>query len=77
MPDTDHLSLHVPEPEVRPGGKPDFSKVEIPEAGSVRRPPEDSQPEDIRDLAYSMTAMPSVPGPVRSATTSCAKGFVT
>ncbi len=54
MSENDHLSLHVPEPEVRPGGKPDFSKVEIPEAGSVRRPPEDAKAEDIRDLAYSI-----------------------
>ena len=32
------LSLHVPEPEVRPGDTPDFSKVVIPKAGSVPRP---------------------------------------
>ena len=30
------LSLYVPEPAVRPGGKPDFSNVPIPEAGSVQ-----------------------------------------
>lgn len=48
------LSLHVPEPEVRPGGKPDFSDVEIAAAGSVRRPETDAKPEDIRDLAYSI-----------------------
>ena len=29
------LNLHVPEPAVRPGGKPDFSSVPIAEAGSV------------------------------------------
>ncbi len=52
MPDS--LSLHVPEPEVRPGGKPDFSGVAIPEAGSVRRPAEDAKAEDMRDLAYSV-----------------------
>ena len=46
------LSLHVPEPAVRPGGKPDFSNVPIPEAGSVPRPPVDVDPRDIRDLAY-------------------------
>lgn len=54
MPFSERLSLHVPEPEVRPGGKPDFSKVEIPEAGSVRRPPEDEQADNMRDLAYSV-----------------------
>jgi hypothetical protein len=31
------LRFHVPEPEVRPGGAPDFSNVVIPEAGSVER----------------------------------------
>jgi 2-oxoisovalerate dehydrogenase E1 component alpha subunit len=49
-----HLSLHVPEPEVRPGGTPDFSNVKIPKAGAVQRPPIDADPESIRDLAYSI-----------------------
>jgi len=48
------LSLHVPEPEVRPGDTPDFSKVVIPKAGSVPRPPVDVDPRDIRDLAFSI-----------------------
>jgi 2-oxoisovalerate dehydrogenase E1 component alpha subunit len=48
------LSLHVPEPEVRPGGKPDFSNVPIPRAGSVERPPVDVDPREIRDMAYSI-----------------------
>ena len=48
------LSLHVPEPEVRPGGTPDFSQVEIPAAGSVAMPPVDADPATIRDLAYSI-----------------------
>jgi 2-oxoisovalerate dehydrogenase E1 component alpha subunit len=39
---------------VRPGGRPDFSDVPIPRAGSVRRPPVDAPPEEIRDLAYSI-----------------------
>jgi 2-oxoisovalerate dehydrogenase E1 component alpha subunit len=38
---TDALRFHVPEPEVRPGGTPDFSNVPIPKAGSVPRPPID------------------------------------
>ena len=54
MPAHETLQLHVPEPEVRPGGKPDFSKVEIPKAGSVPRPPVDVDPRDIRDLAFSI-----------------------
>ncbi|MHB2263874.1 thiamine pyrophosphate-dependent enzyme [Aliihoeflea sp. PC F10.4] len=46
--------LFVPEPEVRPGGQPDFSNVKIPRAGTVERPPVDVDPRDIRDMAYSI-----------------------
>ena len=48
------LRFYVPEPAVRPGGQPDFSNVRIPEAGSVRRPEIDADPESIRDLAFSI-----------------------
>jgi len=48
------LSLHVPEPPVRPGSKPDFSQVAIPEAGSVRRPDVSVDAHEIHDLAYSI-----------------------
>ncbi len=48
------LSLHVPEPSVRPGGRPDFSHVSVPEAGEVPRPPIDVNPGEIRDFAYTM-----------------------
>ncbi|MCP3369533.1 3-methyl-2-oxobutanoate dehydrogenase (2-methylpropanoyl-transferring) subunit alpha [Bradyrhizobium cajani] len=48
------LRFHVPEPASRPGGKPDFSGVAIPKAGSIRRPPVEVAPEEIRDLAYSI-----------------------
>ena len=48
------LSLHVPEPPVRPGGNPDFSQMAIPEAGTVRRPPVDVAAREIHDLAYSI-----------------------
>jgi 2-oxoisovalerate dehydrogenase E1 component alpha subunit len=54
MPGRDPLKLHVPEPEFRPGAKPDFSGVSIPRAGSVRKPPVDTAPEEIRDFAYSI-----------------------
>ena len=54
MPPQETLRLHVPEPEVRPGDQPDFSKVPIPKAGSVPRPPVDVDPRDIRDLAFSI-----------------------
>ena len=39
---------------MRPGGTPDFCDVRISRAGSVRRPEVDVEPEDIRDLAYSI-----------------------
>ncbi len=48
------LRFHVPEPEVRPGGTPDFSNVPIPKAGSVPRPEIDVDPREIRDLAFSI-----------------------
>jgi 2-oxoisovalerate dehydrogenase E1 component alpha subunit len=48
------LTLHVPEPAVRPGGAPDFSNVTIPKAGAVPRPNVDVDPETIRDLAFSI-----------------------
>ena len=54
MTDFGPLTLHVPEPAVRPGGTPDFSNVKIPKAGSVDRPPVDVEPESIRDLAFSI-----------------------
>lgn len=48
------LSLHVPAPPVRPGGKPDFSHITIPRAGDARCPPVDAAAHDIQDLAYSI-----------------------
>jgi 2-oxoisovalerate dehydrogenase E1 component alpha subunit len=51
---TARLRFRVPEPASRPGGKPDFSNVVIPEAGSVGRPPVDVDPKDIRDHAFSI-----------------------
>src|SRR5262245_34603798 len=48
------LTLHVPEPAVRPGGTPDFSNIRIPRAGMVARPEVDVDAEAIRDLAFSV-----------------------
>ncbi|HWU26012.1 MAG TPA: 3-methyl-2-oxobutanoate dehydrogenase (2-methylpropanoyl-transferring) subunit alpha [Rhizomicrobium sp.] len=48
------LSLHIPEPEHRPGDRPDFSDIVIPEAGSVRRPDIGAKPREIGDLAYTL-----------------------
>ncbi|HEY5877161.1 MAG TPA: 3-methyl-2-oxobutanoate dehydrogenase (2-methylpropanoyl-transferring) subunit alpha [Ilumatobacteraceae bacterium] len=54
MTDAGPLRFKVPEPPARPGDQPDFSYVEVPPAGSVRRPDVDVAPADIRDLAYSL-----------------------
>lgn len=48
------LSLTVPEPEFRPGDQPDFSRVNIPSAGTVRRPDVDEDPENMRDFAFGI-----------------------
>ena len=54
MTDAGPLRFKVPEPPARPGDQPDFSYVDVPPAGSVRRPDVDVAPADIRDLAYSL-----------------------
>ncbi|NNF78269.1 MAG: 3-methyl-2-oxobutanoate dehydrogenase (2-methylpropanoyl-transferring) subunit alpha [Rhizobiales bacterium] len=48
------LKLNVPEPGCRPGDTPDFSDFEIPRAGAVGRPQVDVDPDNIRDLAFSI-----------------------
>jgi 2-oxoisovalerate dehydrogenase E1 component alpha subunit len=48
------LTLHIPEPTGRPGGKTDFSYLTVSPAGSVRRPPVDTAAADTADLATSM-----------------------
>lgn len=48
------LRLHVPEPTARPGGKTDFSYLQLSPAGSVRRPPLDCSPADTGDLAQDL-----------------------
>ena len=54
MPEHRAPRLHVPEPALRPGDDPDFSDVAIPRAGAVRRPDPGENPEDMRDLAFSI-----------------------
>lgn len=54
MSKTQPLSLNVPEPGCRPGDEPDFSDFVIPKAGAVERPPIDVDPNDIRDMAFSI-----------------------
>jgi 2-oxoisovalerate dehydrogenase E1 component alpha subunit len=48
------LSLRVPQPNQRPGDKPDFSGLAIPEAGSVERPSPETKAQDLRHLAFSL-----------------------
>jgi 2-oxoisovalerate dehydrogenase E1 component alpha subunit len=48
------LSLHVPEPDARPGDDVDFSHIPIPAAGSAPRPDIAARPDEIRDLAYGL-----------------------
>lgn len=48
------LSLHVPEPLSRPGDEPNFSYLKMSKAGELRRPPVDSKPQDMHDLAFGL-----------------------
>ncbi len=55
MTETAHpLSLHVPEPGCRPGDAPDFSGFQIPKAGAARKPAIDTDPQTMRDMAFSI-----------------------
>jgi 2-oxoisovalerate dehydrogenase E1 component alpha subunit len=48
------LSLHIPEPDFRPGDHADFSTMVLPEAGVTPRPESDAAPSTMRDLAYGL-----------------------
>jgi len=48
------LSLRVPEPKHRPGDRPDFSGLQIPDAGAAPRPDIAVAPHAIMDLAFSL-----------------------
>jgi len=54
MSDYEPLKFHVPEPTGRPGDEPDFTGMDIPAAGSVRRPDIDAQASDMKELASTM-----------------------
>lgn len=51
---SDALVFRVPEPSARPGDEPDFSYLDVPAAGSVRRPGVDVEPAETGDLATSL-----------------------
>jgi 2-oxoisovalerate dehydrogenase E1 component alpha subunit len=48
------LRFRIPEPPARPGERADFSYIVVPPAGSARRPEIDTDPSEMRDLAYSL-----------------------
>lgn len=48
------LSLHIPEPKVRPGQPADFSDIDISHPGAVPRPDIAAEPETMRELAYGL-----------------------
>ncbi|MGQ0559517.1 MAG: thiamine pyrophosphate-dependent enzyme [Sphingosinicella sp.] len=48
------LSLHVPEPEARPGDPVEFNWVEVPPAGSAPRPDVTVAPADTHPLCYTL-----------------------
>src|SRR3569832_2380661 len=48
------LSLHVPEPDARPGEQPDFSRLSVPAAGSVARPDVHVAAAETHPLCYTL-----------------------
>ncbi|MEM1131819.1 MAG: 3-methyl-2-oxobutanoate dehydrogenase (2-methylpropanoyl-transferring) subunit alpha [Pseudomonadota bacterium] len=48
------LSLHVPEPQFRPGDDVDYSNVKIPPAGKQPRPDVGATPYDMREMVYDL-----------------------
>jgi 2-oxoisovalerate dehydrogenase E1 component alpha subunit len=48
------LSLHVPEPEARPGDRPDFSGIAVPPAGSAPRPDVHASAAETHALCYGL-----------------------
>ena len=46
--------LHIPHPAARPGEAPDFSYLELADAGAVDRPPSDESAHNIEYLAHEL-----------------------
>ncbi|RYY27419.1 MAG: 3-methyl-2-oxobutanoate dehydrogenase (2-methylpropanoyl-transferring) subunit alpha [Sphingomonadales bacterium] len=53
-PNLPRLSLHVPEPKFRPGDEVDFSDVDVPPAGSARRPDTADAANSFHELAFTL-----------------------
>ena len=54
MKNTQPLSLHVPEPQTRPGDQPDFTRMKLPPAGGLERPDISTSALEMRELAYGL-----------------------
>src|SRR5438105_1939459 len=54
MKDEAPLTLHIPEARFRPGDKPDFNYLLLPEAGEAKRPKLDAKASETRDLAFGL-----------------------
>ncbi len=48
------LALYVPEPKFRPGDAVDFASVDVPPAGSARRPDTADKADSFHELAYTL-----------------------
>ncbi|MES1199248.1 MAG: thiamine pyrophosphate-dependent enzyme [Pseudomonadota bacterium] len=48
------LQLHVPSPRARPGDKPTFSYIDIPDAGTTPRPAPNASEAETRALAFGL-----------------------
>ena len=48
------LKLHIPEPKNRPGDEPDFSGMEIPPAGQMKRPAIDTPDDAMHAYPFGM-----------------------
>lgn len=46
--------LHIPHAPFRPGQKPDYSNIQLPKAGELRRPDPSVDAAETRDLPFSM-----------------------
>ncbi|MBT8056022.1 MAG: 3-methyl-2-oxobutanoate dehydrogenase (2-methylpropanoyl-transferring) subunit alpha [Gammaproteobacteria bacterium] len=51
---TKNPKLHIPQPTARPGDPPDFSYIDLSEAGAIDRPPTDAA---VRDIEYLATGL--------------------
>lgn len=54
MPTPSRPHLHIPTPHARPGEQTNFSHLEIPAAGAVRRPSTDEDETELRSFPYHL-----------------------